>query len=781
MPPASPIDPLPDRIGRCLRSPERLGAGATALPHRIRDPGSAPCWAPSRPPPCSASTATPSPSRSTAAPGLPSFTVVGSPDSACREASGRVRAALLSSGCTWPQQRVTVNLAPPSVRKIGAGPRPRHRGGDPRRLRAGRRRPRSRGSRSSASSGSTARSGRSPARSASPRPSASGRSCCPAASADEARLVGDRTIHAVTTLTEVVACLRGRAAVARRARAARPPRRSLACPTWPTSAGSRSGASPWRWRRLGATTSSCSARPGAGKTMLASRLPGLLPPLTDRAALETTRIHSAAGLGLPPGGLVRQATVPGAPPRRVVGRAGRRRQRDDAPGRDQRRVQRRAVPRRAGRVRPARPRRAAPTAGGGRGAGGAGRRHRDLPGPVPARGGHEPLPVRLRRPTRRLPLHRRRPRPLPAPAVGAAPRPLRPARGGHPTVGERPDGHRPQRAHRRRARARAGGAGGRGRAGRRRPTPPSRSTGSTSSPRSTPTPPTCWPRRSRAAGSPPAACTGCGGSRARSPTCRTTPSDVVSAAHVAIALSLRVDAARQHARRPGAHGMTDARDLGLRDPPRRPSEGRARVASPSCSTDRGAEAGWTEVGGDPTADPRACPRGPRRRRASPRCCRRHPRYPDAAAIRSRAARPCCSPRATSTRSADVRVAIVGTRRCTGSGAGFARELGRELTDAGVAVVSGLALGIDGAAHRGVLEAGGRPVGVVGSGLDVVYPAKHRDLWGRVRDGRPAPQRGAARIAARRAGGSRPATGSSRRCRTSSSWSSRTPPADRCSR
>ena len=53
--------------------------------------------------------------------GLPSFAVVGSPDSSCREASGRVRAAMLSSGCTWPMQRVTVNLAPPSVRKIGAG------------------------------------------------------------------------------------------------------------------------------------------------------------------------------------------------------------------------------------------------------------------------------------------------------------------------------------------------------------------------------------------------------------------------------------------------------------------------------------------------------------------------------------------------------------------------------------------------------------------------------------------------------------------------------------
>lgn len=87
-----------------------------------------------------------------------------------------------------------------------------------------------------------------------------------------------------------------------------------------------------------------------------------------------------------------------------------------------------------------------------------------------------------------------------------------------------------------------------------------------------------------------------------------------------------------------------------------------------------------------------------------------------------------------------RAAIVGTRRCTGVGAGMARELGRELAVAGVAVVSGLALGIDGAAHRGVLDALGRaphdaagPVAVVGSGLDVVYPSRHRDLWLAVRD------------------------------------------------
>lgn len=79
-----------------------------------------------------------------------------------------------------------------------------------------------------------------------------------------------------------------------------------------------------------------------------------------------------------------------------------------------------------------------------------------------------------------------------------------------------------------------------------------------------------------------------------------------------------------------------------------------------------------------------------------------------------------------------RVAIVGTRDCTHAGRAFATQLGRELAEVGVRVVSGLALGIDGAAHAGVLSvSGGPPVGVVGSGLDVVYPRRHTELWERV--------------------------------------------------
>jgi DNA processing protein len=78
-----------------------------------------------------------------------------------------------------------------------------------------------------------------------------------------------------------------------------------------------------------------------------------------------------------------------------------------------------------------------------------------------------------------------------------------------------------------------------------------------------------------------------------------------------------------------------------------------------------------------------------------------------------------------------RVAIVGTRNCTAYGRAFARRLGADLAAAGVVVVSGLAIGIDGAAHEGTLDAGGRPIGVVATGLDIVYPRRHVGLWERV--------------------------------------------------
>ena len=73
------------------------------------------------------------------------------------------------------------------------------------------------------------------------------------------------------------------------------------------------------------------------------------------------------------------------------------------------------------------------------------------------------------------------------------------------------------------------------------------------------------------------------------------------------------------------------------------------------------------------------------------------------------------------------VALVGARACSPYGRQVARRLGRELAGAGLVVVSGLARGVDGEAHRGALEAGGVTVAVLGCGIDRDYPAAHRAL------------------------------------------------------
>jgi len=77
------------------------------------------------------------------------------------------------------------------------------------------------------------------------------------------------------------------------------------------------------------------------------------------------------------------------------------------------------------------------------------------------------------------------------------------------------------------------------------------------------------------------------------------------------------------------------------------------------------------------------------------------------------------------------VAIVGTRRASGYGRSAAAEIAEELARAGVTVVSGLALGIDGAAHEAAVVAGGRSVAVVPSPLDRIYPPRHRSLAARL--------------------------------------------------
>ena len=79
------------------------------------------------------------------------------------------------------------------------------------------------------------------------------------------------------------------------------------------------------------------------------------------------------------------------------------------------------------------------------------------------------------------------------------------------------------------------------------------------------------------------------------------------------------------------------------------------------------------------------------------------------------------------------VAIVGSRKASATALDAARALGRALGERGVCVVSGLALGVDAAAHEGALEEGGTTVGVLGCGIDGVYPKSNRGLFGRVRE------------------------------------------------
>src|SRR5215510_13038174 len=79
------------------------------------------------------------------------------------------------------------------------------------------------------------------------------------------------------------------------------------------------------------------------------------------------------------------------------------------------------------------------------------------------------------------------------------------------------------------------------------------------------------------------------------------------------------------------------------------------------------------------------------------------------------------------------IAIVGSRRCSSYGRNVAEKLSRELAERGITIISGLARGIDSAAHRGALEGRGLTIGVMGTGLDAVYPKENRRLAEKIRE------------------------------------------------
>jgi magnesium chelatase family protein len=234
--------------------------------------------------------------------GLPGFTIVGLPDAAVRESRDRVRAAILSSGLPWPLRRLTVNLAPSGVRKGGAGlDLPIAIG---LLLAAGELNPGcAEGLSFCGELGLNGSLRHVPGMIALADAAAPRGLVVPLCDVREAALVRGSEVRGAATLGDLVAVLRGRAdwpavpAPAQKAPAAPP---ADLADVQGQALGRRAievaAAGPHHLLMIGP--------PGSGKTMLAERLVGLLPPLTHAEALTVARIHSAAGCAVPDGELL---------------------------------------------------------------------------------------------------------------------------------------------------------------------------------------------------------------------------------------------------------------------------------------------------------------------------------------------------------------------------------------------------------------------------------------------------------------------------------------------
>ncbi len=232
-------------------------------------------------------------------PGLPAFTVVGLADAAVREARERVRAAILNSGFEFPLRRITANLAPAHLRKVGPGfdlglavallaasgqvpPEAASRyavfgelslGGELRDCRG-----------ALAVAEGTRRAGLAGI-------------VLPRGRAREAALVDGLEVLGVATLAEAAAVLCGEASPAGFAEEGAPA--ELEAPEEPDLSevrGHPGALAALELAAAGGHNLLLQGSPGTGKTMLARRLPSILPPLTRTEAIEVTRIHSVAGI-----------------------------------------------------------------------------------------------------------------------------------------------------------------------------------------------------------------------------------------------------------------------------------------------------------------------------------------------------------------------------------------------------------------------------------------------------------------------------------------------------